>query len=187
MIQRVKFAQLHDTYRPLDVSHTEVVATIVEVLPPKPFSHGETGLVQGTILGASAIDSSAVRAIEGDALEHSRIIGNNHSAFSERGNIFLFVEAEASGRAHAAGLASFVFSADCVTGILDDRNVVPFGDGEDRVHVATLAIEVHGKNGFGVRGDLRFELSRIEMPNADPAFVHVLAEIVRGTLAAVAA
>ncbi len=32
---------------------------------------------------------------------------------------------------------------------------------------------------------MRFE--RIEMPNADPAFVHVLAEIVRGAVAAVAA
>jgi ferrochelatase len=35
--------------------------------------------------------------------------------------------------------------------------------------------------------ELGLRLERIEMPNADPAFVHVLAEIVRGAVAAVAA
>jgi ferrochelatase len=35
--------------------------------------------------------------------------------------------------------------------------------------------------------ELGMRLERIEMPNADPAFVHVLAEIVRGAAAAVAA
>jgi ferrochelatase len=36
-------------------------------------------------------------------------------------------------------------------------------------------------------GELGLRLERIEMPNADPAFVRVLAEIVRGAVAAVAA
>jgi len=35
--------------------------------------------------------------------------------------------------------------------------------------------------------ELGMRLERIEMPNADPAFVRVLAEIVRGAVAAVAA
>ena len=35
--------------------------------------------------------------------------------------------------------------------------------------------------------ELGLQLDRIEMPNDDPRFVHVLAEIVRGALAAVAA
>jgi ferrochelatase len=36
-------------------------------------------------------------------------------------------------------------------------------------------------------GELGLELSRIEMPNADPAFIDVLAGIVRRELAAVTA
>jgi ferrochelatase len=35
--------------------------------------------------------------------------------------------------------------------------------------------------------ELGLRLGRIEMPNDDPVFVHALAEIVRGALAAVAA
>ena len=135
LVERIEFSQLDYADRTLHIRQAEIVPAVIEVLPPEPLAHRETRFIQRAIFGASAIDSSAVRAIEGDALEHSRIIGNNHAAFSERGNIFLFVEAEASGRAHAAGLASFVFTADGMTGVLDDRNVVPFGHGEDWIQI----------------------------------------------------
>src|SRR6476646_5266082 len=42
LIERIEFPQLYYTHCPLNVSHAEVVAAIVKVLPPELFAHWET-------------------------------------------------------------------------------------------------------------------------------------------------
>jgi protoporphyrin/coproporphyrin ferrochelatase len=66
---------------------------------------------------------------------------------------------------------------------VDDVLVCPIGFVSDHLEIRwDIDIEAMDR-----ARELGMRLERIEMPNADPAFVHVLAEIVRGAVAAVAA
>jgi ferrochelatase len=66
---------------------------------------------------------------------------------------------------------------------IDDVLVCPIGFVSDHLEIRwDIDIEAMDR-----ARELGMRLERIEMPNADPAFVHVLAEIVRGAVAAVAA
>jgi ferrochelatase len=66
---------------------------------------------------------------------------------------------------------------------IDDVLICPVGFVSDHLEIRwDIDTEAQERAaGFGMR------LERIDMPNADPAFIHVLAEIVRGAVAAVAA
>src|SRR5258708_301374 len=92
LIERIEFPQLDYTYRTLDIGQAEIVAAVIEILPPEPLTHGEPRLVQRTIFGAPAIDSSAVRAIEGYALEYGGGIFKKQSPFPQCGKDLLFFE-----------------------------------------------------------------------------------------------
>src|ERR1019366_2437246 len=87
LVERIQFPQLHDAYRTLSIRHAEVVAAVVEVLPPEPPAHREARLVQRAVFGAPTIHPGAVRAVEGHSLEHGRVIGHDHPAFSESGHV----------------------------------------------------------------------------------------------------
>jgi ferrochelatase len=66
---------------------------------------------------------------------------------------------------------------------IDDVLVCPIGFVSDHLEIRwDIDTEAQER-----AAELGLRLERIEMPNADPAFVHVLAEIVRGAVAAVAA
>jgi ferrochelatase len=66
---------------------------------------------------------------------------------------------------------------------IDDVLVCPVGFVSDHLEIRwDIDTEAQER-----AAELGLRLERIEMPNADPAFVRVLAEIVRGTVAAVAA
>jgi ferrochelatase len=66
---------------------------------------------------------------------------------------------------------------------VDDVLVCPVGFVSDHLEIRwDLDTEARAR-----ARELGMRFERIEMPNADPAFVHVLAEIVRGAVAAVAA
>jgi ferrochelatase len=66
---------------------------------------------------------------------------------------------------------------------IDDVLVCPVGFVSDHLEIRwDIDTEAQER-----AGELGLRLERIEMPNADPAFVRVLAEIVRGAVAAVAA
>src|SRR5438552_7672370 len=43
---------------------------------------------------------------------------------------------------NTAGPSTFVFSADCLRGVLDDNEIVSFGDPHYGIHVRHLAIQV---------------------------------------------
>jgi len=66
---------------------------------------------------------------------------------------------------------------------IDDVLVCPIGFVSDHLEIR-WDIDTEAKD---CARELGMRLERIEMPNADPAFVHVLAAIVRGAVAAVAA
>jgi protoporphyrin/coproporphyrin ferrochelatase len=73
--------------------------------------------------------------------------------------------------------------ADLAERGIDDVLVCPVGFVSDHLEILwDIDTEAQER-----AAELGLRLERIEMPNADPAFVHVLAEIVRGTVAAVAA
>jgi ferrochelatase len=66
---------------------------------------------------------------------------------------------------------------------IDDVLVCPIGFVSDHLEIRwDIDTEAQER-----AAELGLRLERIEMPNADPAFVRVLAEIVRGAVAAVAA
>jgi ferrochelatase len=73
--------------------------------------------------------------------------------------------------------------ADLAERGIDDVLVCPVGFVSDHLEILwDIDTEAQER-----AAELGLRLERIEMPNADPAFVRVLAEIVRGTVAAVAA
>src|SRR6266487_2615635 len=101
-----------------------------------PMGQRKARFVERAIFRAAAIDARAVRAVERHALENCRVIGHDHPAFTQGGNIFLLVEAETPGHAHAAGLASLVVGTDSMAGVLHHSDAVPLRDREDGVHIA---------------------------------------------------
>ena len=63
----------------------------------------------------------------------------------------------ATDGAEVATLAAFVGGAEALGGVFNDRQVAVFGrDGVDGVHVGSLAVQAHRHDGFGSRGDGRF-------------------------------
>src|SRR5438552_16668514 len=163
LVERIELAQLDHTHCPLNIGHAKIVTAIIEILVPKAFAHREARLIQRTVLGASAIDSSAVRTVKRHALENGRIIGDDHSPFPESGDVLLLVKAEAAGRSHAASFASFILAPDRMAGILDDGDALLAGNVQDGVHIAALAIQMNWENGFGIRSDPGFELGGVEV------------------------
>src|SRR5262249_60914977 len=73
------------------------------------------------------------------------------------------MKTEAARKAHAAGFASFVVRTDSVTRVFYDGDAVLAGDGEDRVHVAALAVKMHGQHRARVRSYVSFKLFRVEV------------------------
>ncbi len=104
-----------------------------------------------------------MRTVEGNFFKERGIVGDDHAAFAERGDVFLLVETEATRDAHAARFASVVFRAQGMTGIFDHRKAVFFRERQDGVHVATLSVKVDGQHGFGIGGQLFLQLIRIEV------------------------
>jgi hypothetical protein len=47
--------------------------------------------------------------------------------------------------------------------ILDDGQAVIFGEADDWLHIARLAIEVHGQDGFCARVDRPLQMGRIQV------------------------
>ena len=127
LIQGIKLLELGDADGGLDIGHAEVVAAVVKVLPPEALAHRQLGFVQRAVLRALAIDARAVGTVEGDALEDLRIVGGDDAAFAQGAHVLLFVETEAAGGAHAAGLAALIFRAHGMAGVFDDGEAVLFG------------------------------------------------------------
>jgi hypothetical protein len=58
---------------------------------------------------------------------------------------------------------ALVLGAEALSGILDDRQAVPGGDGIDFVHIRRLAVEADRHDGAGPGGDRDFDLAGVDI------------------------
>jgi len=85
------------------------------------------------------------------------IVDGEHAAFA-CAEIFGGVEGVGAGVAISADTISVVFCEVCLGGVVDDFEVMLFGEGLDGVDVYGDAVEVGDGDGFGVWGDESFDV-----------------------------
>ena len=66
--------------------------------------------------------------------------------------VLFWQKLHAADVAERAGLLALVDAAERLGVVLDHEEVVLPGEGQDRVHVAHVAVEVHGHDGLGALG-----------------------------------
>ena len=81
------------------------------------------------------------------------VVGDDHAALAVRPEVLGGVEAEAAEVAQAADPPSAVLGPVRLRRVLDDRQPVPPGHGQQRVEVGRMAVEMHGDHRLGPRGD----------------------------------
>ena len=64
---------------------------------------------------------------------------------------------------NTAGPSTFVFSADCLRGVLDDNEIVSFGDPHYGIHVRHLAIQVDRDDCAASIRHFRLQSGRVEV------------------------
>jgi len=90
----------------------------------------------------------AMIAQDGEHVRKFFVVGDDHASVADRAEVLRREEREASAGAHGAGLASVVGGADGLGGVLDDGDVPIARRRQDRVHVGTLAEQVHRHDGL---------------------------------------
>ncbi len=95
-----------------------------------------------------------------------RVAGGHHAALAARAEVLARIEAEAAEVAEAAAAAALVLGAVGLRGVLDDDQAALPRDGEDRVHVGRLAVEVHRDDRLRARRDGGLELRRVHRVGA---------------------
>ena len=139
LVEPLQFAQLSEADGGVDIGHAEVVAQfLVKVALPhamltKPPAFGREPLVMG-----------------GD---HAPLGG---------GDILGRVEGEAAC-AEGTHPTALVGGSMGLAGILDHSQIVSAGYGEDRVHLAGQAVEMHGQERHGTGRDGRLDLDGIDV------------------------
>ena len=108
----------------------------------------------------------AVVAKQAQPARQLGIGGGDRTALAVGAQILGEVEAEAAEVPDGSGAAAPVFSAVRLGGVLDDDQVMPRGDLHDRVHIGHLAVQVHGQDGSGARGDPRLDLADVHQIGA---------------------
>lgn len=121
----------------------------------------ETNHVRPKLFGLP--NSTTVVAQGQHAFIQFGIVGDEHAAFAG-GECLGAVEGERSEFAHGTSAFAMVNRADGFGGILDDRNAVLFANSQQAIHVAQVAIQMHGDDGFGTRGNCRFGLVWVDAP-----------------------
>ena len=91
------------------------------------------------------------------------VVGDEGAAFAKGSEVFAGVKAEAGDFAEGADGTAFVFGAMGLGGIFDEGEFVMAADFADGIEVEGLAIEVHGHDGFGARGDGFFDEFGVEV------------------------
>ena len=92
----------------------------------------------------------------------SIVVGHDHAAFPGR-HVLRRVEREAGGVAEVARLLAVVLGAGGLGRVLDDRDAAVPGDGEDRIHLGGLAVQVDGHDRRGLARDRRRELRGVHV------------------------
>ena len=77
------------------------------------------------------------------------VVGRDHAAFAASGEGFILAKAATGNVAERAGFFAFVDTAEGFGVVFDDEQFVFFGERANFVHVADVAIKVHGHDRFG--------------------------------------
>ena len=116
-----------------------------------------------TFNAVEASNSHAMRAQVLALLVEFRIARDDHAAFSHRE---VLVGEETPGRYIAKGtkLAALVGAAIRMRTILDELEIMPLADIDNRIHIAGIARIVHDHHRLGARRDLGLDIGRIHCP-----------------------
>lgn len=91
------------------------------------------------------------------------VAGEDRAAVTVAAERLAREETRASDVAQVATLASLVFGAKALGGVLDHDQLVAVGDRVDLVHVGRLAVEAHRHDGLGARGDGGLDLGGVDI------------------------
>ena len=105
----------------------------------------------------------AVVAQPADARQQRGIAPGDHAAVAVAAQVLAGIEAEARQIAQAAAAPAVMLGRVRLRRVLDHPQAVPPGDGQDRVHVGRLAVEMHRHDGPRARRDRRLDLGRIQV------------------------
>jgi len=89
--------------------------------------------------------------------------GGDHAALAAGGQDLVLAEGEAADDSHAADGPAPVEGAVGLGAVLDDRKASVFGEGEDAVHLAGPASEVHEDDRLGPTGEHRRDCLRSQV------------------------
>ncbi len=99
--------------------------------------------------------------LDGDAFPHQFfVISDNCSALSA-GQALKLLKAETAQRSHRAQFLATPLSHMGLAGILQDRNIILFGERHNLIHIAGAPADVYRKQRFRVRINLLFNQIRI--------------------------
>ena len=104
------------------------------------------------VLRAAAVDPQ-----HADPVGECLIVGDDHAAVPEPAEVLGGKEAEAPRLPERAGLAVPPRRPDRLRGVLDHRDFLPSCDLQNRLHLGTLAEQVHRHEGLGPRRNGPFE------------------------------
>ena len=93
-----------------------------------------------------ALDPLAEVAQTAEPAGQQRVVGADSAAVSKRAEVLARVEGEAGGGAERADRPSAVLRAGGLGRVLEQQQAVRLGHRLQRVHVARLAVEVHGED-----------------------------------------
>ena len=109
------------------------------------------------------LDACAVVAQGSHFFGQIMVIGGDRAGVAERAEVFTGVETGRGGVPQATGFASMVQRALRLGVVFDDLESVPGRDFHDGIHVGGLAVEMNRHDGFGSRGNRRFNPRRIHV------------------------
>ena len=95
------------------------------------------------------------------SLGQSGVIRRNHSAFARR-HVFHRVEAERIQIGKSSDAPAFVATANCMTGIINERHAMSIRDGLQCIVVARLSRVINGDDRLCARRNLLFDIGRID-------------------------
>ena len=90
-------------------------------------------------------------------------IGNEGAAVAEGAEVFLDDEAGADGIAELALFETIAVGVDGLGVVFHNPEFVLLSDGADGLHISTMAVEVHGDDADGARGDGGFDLRGVDV------------------------
>src|SRR6185503_6036241 len=90
------------------------------------------------------------------------VAGGHRATLAIRAQVLAWVKAEAAHVANAADAPPLVLGAMRLRGILDQYQVVPPRDRQNRVHIGRAAIQVHRQDRLGTRRDRGLDLGWVD-------------------------